>query len=79
MSDSMAAQNIMLLAHELGIGSCPVRSFHPKVVKILLDLPAWIEPQLIILLGYPTSQPTTPYKRSLEEMTHWEQFTRSNS
>lgn len=75
----MAAQNIMLLAHELGIGSCPVRSFHPKVVKILLDLPAWIEPQLIILLGYSTSQPTTPYKRSLEEMTHWEQFTRSNS
>ena len=78
MSDGMAAQNIMLLAHELGIGSCAVRSFHPRVVQILLDLPAWIEPQLIVLLGYPTKEPTIPYKRPLEEMIHWEQFARSN-
>ena len=78
MGDGMAAQNIMLLAYELGIGSCAVRSFHPRVVQILLDLPAWIEPQLIVLLGYPTKGPPIPYKRSLEEMTHWEQFTRSN-
>jgi len=78
MSDGMAAQNIMLLAYELGIGSCAVRSFHPKVVQHLLDLPAWIEPQLIVLLGYPTKEPAIPYRRPLEEMTHWEQFTRSN-
>lgn len=79
MSDGMAAQNIMLLAHELGIGSCAVRSFHPRVVQILLDLPVWIEPQLIVLLGYPTKEPTIPYKRPLEEMIHWEQFARSNT
>ena len=78
MGDGMAAQNMMLLAHELGIGSCAVRSFHPKVVQVLLDLPVWIEPQLIVLLGYPTKEPPIPAKRSLEEMIHWEQFTRSN-
>lgn len=78
MGDGMAAQNIMLLAHELGIGSCAVRSFHPKVVRVLLDLPARIEPQLIVVLGYPTKEPAVPYKRPLEEMIHWEQFTRSN-
>lgn len=74
MGDGMAAQNIMLLAHELGIGSCAVRSFHPRVVQILLDLPAWIEPQLIVLLGTPAREPLVPYKRPLEEMIHWEQW-----
>ncbi|MGC9019895.1 MAG: nitroreductase family protein [Candidatus Methanodesulfokora sp.] len=74
MDISMAAENIMLMAYALGIGSCPVASFNKIAVKELLDLPAHVEPALIITLGYPKELPKPPKRRSLEEVVHVDRF-----
>ena len=58
MSDGMAAQNIMLLAHELGIGSCAVRSFHPKVVQLLRERKAG---HILVILGGFIQPEDTPF------------------
>jgi len=51
------AQNIMLAAHALGIGSCPIAGFSRTAVRKILDIPEELEPSLLISLGYPTDVP----------------------
>jgi nitroreductase len=70
----MAAQNIMLAATALRLGSCPVRSFNVAAVGRLLKLPAGIQPELIVTLGYPARAARAPDRRSLEDLIHREVF-----
>lgn len=74
MDISMAAQNMMLTAYALGIGSCPVVSFNKPALKELLDVPDHVEPVLIISLGYPKFMPKPPKRRPLKEVVHIEKF-----
>jgi nitroreductase len=71
MDISMACQNIMLAAYDLGIGSCAVRSFGIGAVKKLYDLPEHINPELLITLGYPEEAPKPPKRREVSEVVHW--------
>jgi len=71
MDISMASQNIMLAAYDLGIGSCAVRSFGISAVKRLYDLPDHINPELLITLGYPEETPKPPKRRGISEVVHW--------
>lgn len=72
MDISMASQNMMLAAHDLGIGSCAVRSFGKSAVKRLYDLPDHIVPELLITLGYPETIPEPPKRREISEVIHWD-------
>ena len=47
-----AAMNMMVAAHALGLGSCPVTSFSHGAVSVVLGLPSTIEPELFLLLGH---------------------------
>lgn len=67
---SMAAQNMMLMAYSLGIGSCPVVSFNKSGLKELLGIPEEVDPVLMISLGYPSEWPSPPERRPLEEVVH---------
>jgi len=71
MDISIASQNIMLMAYELGVGSCVVRSFGISAVKKLLKLPEHINPELLITLGYPEKIPNSPKRRKNNEVIHW--------
>jgi len=51
------AQNIMLAAHALGIGSCAILGFSRTAIRKILDIPEELEPALLISLGYPTDVP----------------------
>jgi nitroreductase len=53
MSLGAALQNLLLAAHALGLGACPVGSFHQRAVALLLDLPAGVTPAILVTLGYP--------------------------
>jgi len=57
---AMAAQNLLLAAHDLGLGSCVVASFHSEAVRMLLRLPDHIEPILLVSLGWPLEEPEAP-------------------
>ncbi|WP_457753641.1 nitroreductase family protein [Thermococcus sp.] len=76
MDISMAAQNMMLIAYSMGIGSCPIVSFSKSALKELLDIPEHVEPVLILTFGYPKFWPKPPKRRPLEEVVHVERFGR---
>ena len=58
-----AAMNMMVAAHALSLGSCPVTSFSHGAVSVVLGLPPTVEPELFLLLGHPIG-PTRPTLRT---------------
>jgi nitroreductase len=67
MDVAHAAQNICLLATDLGIGTCCIMSFNPDAVGELLDVPQGYTVDYLVSLGYPDDAPAAPKKRSLDE------------
>ncbi|MFJ9419973.1 nitroreductase family protein [Streptomyces sp. NPDC101227] len=59
---AMAVENFLLAAHAQGLGGCPVSSFLPEPVQMLLDLPSHLEPVLLVPVGRP-AQPLRPSPR----------------
>lgn len=74
MDIAMAAQNMMLVAYSLGVGSCPIASFNKTAVKELLEIPTHVDPVLVLSLGYPEKWPEPPERRPLEEVVHYEKY-----
>ena len=73
MDSAIAAQNIMLAAHSMGLGTCVIASFHPKAVGKMVKLPEKVLPHLLVSVGYPAMDPSPP-PRILEEVTWWEVY-----
>jgi len=69
---AMAAQNMHLMAHVMGYGSCSVASFSAAGVTAMLELPKHVEPILIVALGIPSRQPPAPTRKPLDSITHHE-------
>lgn len=66
----MAAQNIMLAAYALGLGSCAIASFISRAVNRLLNVHDTLEVKLLISIGYPVHTPKIPPRRSLSELVY---------
>ncbi len=64
-----AIQNLLLSAHERGLGACwfatPV--FCKEAVRTVLAVPEDVEPQAIVLMGYPNEKPDAPKRKTLDE------------
>jgi nitroreductase len=60
---AMAAQNLLLVAHAEGLGTCTIASFHHKGIARLLRLPVGVEPVLLISVGWPAEMPAAPARR----------------
>jgi nitroreductase len=71
---SVAAQNIMLAAHEMGIGTCPALSYARVAIAKILNLPQNIEPLLVITLGYPAEAPEPPPRLELREIAFVDEY-----
>ena len=71
-SVAMAGQNVLLMAHALGLGACWMCAplFCPDVVQVALDLPTDWQPQALITVGFPTEEKTKP-RKSIEDLTLW--------
>jgi nitroreductase len=67
MDVAHAAQNICLLATELGIGSCCIMSFNSEAVGELLEVSPQYKVDYLVTLGYQDRAPLMPKKRSVEE------------
>jgi nitroreductase len=65
-----AAENILLAAHALGIGSCPIVSFNGDAVREIVNAPETWQPILVISLGYPDKIPSPPSKKELSEIAY---------
>ncbi len=70
---SIAVEHICLAASALGLGTCWVCNFDPKVIADAYDLPDNLEPIAIIPVGYPAEGATVPDKvrKKHDEIIRW--------
>jgi nitroreductase len=69
-----ATQNILLMAHSLGLGGAWVGYMEEYKLGPALTLPEGIRPQAIIAIGYPAEDPPCPPKYTLENVMYFRQF-----
>ena len=70
----LATQNLLLAAHDLDLGACPIGSFHRQAVALFPELPSHIRPELLIALGHPRSRPPNPGRRPHAEVSFAESW-----
>lgn len=69
IQDTAAAiQNILLMAHSLGLGSCWVGAFNESAVAKTLKLDSHLRPVAIIPLGYPAEHPVPPVRKPISRV-----------
>jgi nitroreductase len=73
---AIAAQNIQLAAHEMGIGSCLALSYAKVAVQEILNLPEDVAPLLIVALGYPAEDPEPPARLELSQIAFVDEYGR---
>ncbi len=72
----LAAQNMMLAAWELGIGSCPATVYEPALARALLGYPEDHTCEFVLSFGYPaepsklTRPPRAGGRKALSEVVH---------
>ncbi|MBZ4319683.1 nitroreductase family protein [Streptomyces huiliensis] len=69
---AMAVENLLLSAHALGFGGCPVSSFREEILRDLLNLPEPLEPVLLVPVGRPAQAPTPSDRRDKNEVISYE-------
>ncbi|MFQ6107899.1 MAG: nitroreductase family protein [Thermoplasmata archaeon] len=69
-----AIQNILLAAHDMGLGTVWVGAFKETPVRKLLHLPKHVRPVAIIPVGYPAEQPRMRPHRDLADILHNESW-----
>lgn len=72
-SVALAGGTLLLAAHAEGLGAVWVCAplFTPETVKDVLDLPVGWEPQALILLGNPASQPQSRPRHAIDDVAHF--------
>jgi nitroreductase len=73
ISAAMAAQNLMLAAHALGIGSCCITGplAAQDALKALLGLGQRRKIVCLVALGYPAEQPEAPLRKPVEKIAKY--------
>lgn len=72
----LATQNMLLAAHSLGLGACPIGSFHREAVAVFLGLPSGVQTVLLLALGHPKIRPQSPGRRPLSEVCFAEEWSK---
>jgi nitroreductase len=64
---SCSLMGMMLVAHDIGLGSVWVGAFDEDAVFNILKLPQYLRPVSIVAVGYPSKIPSPPPRVSKEE------------
>lgn len=69
---SAAIQNLLLVAHAKGIGSCWYCSpiFCKPIIREILKIPLNVEPQALITLGYPAETRNAPLRVPVQRIAY---------
>ena len=73
-SCALAAENIMLEAVDMGLGTCFVSAFDEGMMRNIFNLPDFARPQAVITLGYPAEETPQPPKYTLDDVAFLEGF-----
>jgi nitroreductase len=66
-----AIENMLLMAHNVGLGACWVGALDENMVGRTIKIPEGVRPQAIITLGYPGEKVKEPAKYPLENVTYF--------
>lgn len=71
--------HMMLAAREKGIGSVMVGLFDPAIIRTEFNIPGYIEPTALLILGYPKNDFSDPdrhkkMRKPLEKTVMWEEY-----
>ncbi len=68
-----SAMSMMLMAQDLGLGTCWVGAFNEAAVSQLLNIPPGVRPVALLPIGYPDEAPEAP-PRMGEKIEHWDRW-----
>ncbi len=71
---ALAAQNIMLAAHALGLGTVPLGLFSASKAAQILGVPSNVAVVLLLPMGYPAEEPKAPTRHELSGITFRERY-----
>jgi coenzyme F420-0:L-glutamate ligase / coenzyme F420-1:gamma-L-glutamate ligase len=73
ISTAMAVENLLLMAHALGLGACIMTAplLAGEMWMALPDLPPGFIPTCLVTLGYPAEQPLPPQKKELKHVVEY--------
>jgi coenzyme F420-0:L-glutamate ligase / coenzyme F420-1:gamma-L-glutamate ligase len=73
VSASLAMENILLMAHDLGLGASGLTGplIAMDALRELLAVPAGWNMVALIAVGYPDEQPIAPARKSPADVTRW--------
>ncbi|MBI2663765.1 nitroreductase family protein [Candidatus Woesearchaeota archaeon] len=71
---AMAAMNIMLAAHDLGLATCFVSAFDEEAVSRIFGQQEDIRPQGVITIGYSDEKPAVPLRYRVESLIGVESY-----
>jgi len=66
--------HITLAATDVGLGTCWIAAFNPRIAREVLHLPPSIEPVAFTPLGYPADQPGLKERKPVDALVkfdHW--------
>jgi nitroreductase len=69
-----AAQNLLLYAYSVGLGTCWVGAFKEDEARKILKIPDGIRPVAIIPVGHPAEVPQQRSRRPMNLFVHYETF-----
>jgi len=69
-----ATENLLLAAHERGLGAVWMGSFDEGDVRRILGIPRDARPVTLIALGWPAEEPRPPERLPVGQVLHWERW-----
>ena len=75
---SLVAENMVITAETLGLGSCFVGSIwtNPKDVSEILKLPMYVYPLLLLCIGYPDEDPEIKERWPYDVLVHIDDYSK---
>lgn len=67
-NSAFAVENLVLRAHDLGLGTCIIAMFNQQVVRELLELPDNMVVTMLVSVGYPAEEPGPRPRMALPEV-----------
>ncbi|MFC1909376.1 nitroreductase family protein [Chloroflexota bacterium] len=65
----LAVENILLVALEQGVGSCPLLSFNDEDLRRILNVPDRYDLALVVAMGYPDESPVA--ETAMDSVDFW--------
>ncbi len=71
---AIAADHMTLAAADIGLGTCWVGAFDPKIIRKALGVPRTVEPIVLLTLGHPNEKGRPKIRQPLKKLVRYEKW-----